>query len=84
MIFGVFSIYDSAVSTWRPPIYARSKGEILRSFTDAANNPQTDFAKHPGDYTLFDIGTWDDDKCLFALHKTPISLGKAVEFIKAS
>lgn len=82
MLFNVFAIYDTAVQTWRPPLYARSKGEILRSFVDAVNNPQTEFAKHPEDYTLFELGTWDDDKCKFDLLKTPVSIGKAIEYLK--
>ena len=82
MLFGIFSIYDSAIATWRPPVYARNKGEILRMFIDSVNNPQTDYGKHPSDYTLFEIGTFDDDKCYFNLHKAPVKLGTALEFLK--
>lgn len=82
MLFGVFAIYDSAISTWRPPVYARNKGEILRLFVDSVNNPQTDYGKHPADYTLFELGTFDDDKCFFDLFKAPVKLGTALEFVR--
>lgn len=82
MLLQVFSIFDSAVMTWRSPIFTRAKGEILRSFVEAVNRPDTDFAKHPEDYTLFELGTWDDDKCLFSLLKTPIPIAKAIELLK--
>jgi len=82
MLLSVFCVYDSACSTWRTPIFARNKGEMMRSFIDACNDPNAIFAKHPSDYTLFEIGTWDDDKCKFDLLKTPVSLGIAIEFVK--
>lgn len=82
MIMTVFAIYDSGVSTWMVPIFARNKGEIMRSFIEAVNNPESKFFKHPADYTLFEIGTWDDDKCVFDLLKTPVRLGVAIEYLQ--
>ncbi len=82
MLMSIFAIYDSGISTWKPPMFCRAKGEILRWWIEMVNNEQTDLSKHPQDYTLFDIGTWDDEKCKFDLHKTPISLGVAIEFVK--
>ena len=57
MLLSVFSVYDTAISTWRLPMFARAKGEIMRWWNDAVNNPQSDFAKHPSDYVLFELGT---------------------------
>lgn len=82
MLFTVFSIYDSAISTWLTPMYARNKGEMLRNFADAVSDPQSKLAKHPGDYSLFEIGTFDDDKCKFDLLKAPIRLCLAMDFVK--
>lgn len=82
MLMSVFAIYDAGIMTWKPPMFCRAKGEILRWWIEMVNNGQTDLSKHPQDYTLFDIGTWDDEGCKFDLHKTPISLGVAIEFVK--
>ena len=82
MLFTVFSIYDSAISTWLPPIYARNKGEMLRNFADGVADAKSQLAKHPGDYSLFELGTWDDDKCLFTMLKAPIRLCLALDFIQ--
>ncbi|AZL82742.1 nonstructural protein [Apis mellifera associated microvirus 6] len=82
MLFTVFSIYDSAISTWLPPMYARNKGEMLRNFADAVADPQSKLAKHPSDYSLFELGTFDDDKCIFSLLKTPVRLCMALDFVK--
>lgn len=84
MLFTVFSIYDSAILTWLPPMYARNKGEMLRNFADAVSDPQSKLAKHPSDYALFELGTFDDDKCVFSLLKTPVRLCMALDFVKPS
>lgn len=83
MLFTMFAIYDSAITTWMPPIYARNKGEMLRQFSDAVADPQSKLAKHPGDYSLFELGTFDDDKCKFDLLKSPVRLCLAMDFVKA-
>jgi len=82
MLLSVFSIFDSAVKSWLPPIYARNKGEMLRQFQAAVNDSQSNFFKYPSDYTLFELGSFNDDNCKFDLFITPISLGMAQEFVK--
>jgi len=82
MMLSVFAIYDSGISTWMPPIFVRNKGEILRWFMEVSNDPQSKISKYPADYTLFEIGSWDDDKCKFDLLKTPVSIGIAIEYVK--
>lgn len=82
MLLGVFAVYDSAISTWMAPIYMRNKGEALRWWQEICNNPESKVAKHPGDFTLFELGTWEDDKCHFDLLKAPVKLGVAIEFTK--
>lgn len=83
MLMSVFSIYDAGISTWMPPLFVRNKGEILRWFMESVNDPQSKLSKYPSDYTLFEIGTWDDDKCKFSLLSTPVSVGLAIEYLKA-
>ena len=82
MLFSICSIYDSGISTWYPPIYLRNRGEALRMFIDEVNNSQSKLSKYPGDFTLFEIGSWDDAKCKFSLLDAPVSLGVATEYVK--
>jgi hypothetical protein len=84
MLFTVFSIYDSAIKTWLPPMYARNNGEMIRNFADAVGDPQSKLAKHPGDYALYEIGTFDDDKCKFTLLNQPVRLCLALDYVKAT
>lgn len=58
--FIMFAVYDHAVEAYARPFIARSEGEALRNFTDERWNPQTPLYTHPGDYSLFQIGTYND------------------------
>jgi uncharacterized protein len=79
MITHIFTVYDSKTEAYLPPFYAQSKGAALRSFMDAVGDPQHEFAKHAEDYTLFYLGTFDDQSAQFVPQKTPQSLGVAIE-----
>ncbi len=79
----VFSVYDSKVECYMNPFFMKTKGEAIRAFTEAVNDSSTHVSKHPGDYTLFDLGEFDDETATFTLSSTPISLGVAVEFVKS-
>lgn len=58
----MFAIYDSKTEAYSKPFYSLTKGEAIRTFQDAVNSPDSMFYKHPGDFTLFNIGSYDDDK----------------------
>ena len=76
----VFSIYDSAAQAYNQPFFLQAKGQALRIFADSVNDKTSNLFKHPQDYTLFELGEFDDSCAGFALHKTPLSLGVAIEF----
>lgn len=63
----VFTVYDKAVGAFLPPFYVRSKGEALRSFTEACNDRSHQFFKHSSDYTLMWCGEFDDQSGLFSV-----------------
>lgn len=75
------AVFDSKVGAFMPPFFTRSRGEAIRSFQDAVNREGSNFKAHAGDYTLFELGSWDDLNAKFVLHETPHSLGLAIEFI---
>jgi len=78
----VFSVFDSKVCAYMNPIFLRSKGEALRVFEATVNSADHQFNKNPEDFTLFELGSWDEEKAKFTLNSTPISLGVALEFLK--
>lgn len=76
----IFTVYDSKVQAYMLPFYQQTKGAAIRAFKDTCNDSTHPFYKHPEDYTLFELGEFDDGKAKFELYKTPISLGVAHEY----
>lgn len=62
----IFSIFDKAVNAFNNPFYARAKGEAVRMFTQAVNDPQSPFSKSVLDFTLMYLGEFDDNSGLFS------------------
>lgn len=70
----LFSIYDSKVEAYLQPFFMQNSAQAQRSFSDLVNDKTHAFGKHPEDYTLFEIGSWEDSNCKFNLFETPRSL----------
>lgn len=78
----IYTAYDSKVENYLPPFFVKTKGAALRAFTEFVNDPNTQFHKHPADYTLFEIGEFDENSGQIAPYETKINLGVAIEFLK--
>lgn len=66
MILQIFSVYDKAVQAFMPPFYARSKGEAIRSFSEACNDEKHNFNKHAADFSLMQLGEFEDKSGIFS------------------
>lgn len=80
MLHKLVSIYDSKAQVYSPTIAFPTLGMAERSFTDAVNDPQSSYNKHPEDYTLFHVGEFDDSTGQTTNLETPFSLGVALTF----
>ena len=78
----IYSIYDSKAESYAKPIFADRVGEVIRSFGDIANDKSHPIGKHPEDYSLYEIGEWDDDAGTVENTTPHKSLGKALDFVK--
>lgn len=63
----VVAVMDKMAGCYGRPIFVASKGLAVRSFQDevkrdGADNPMF---KHPGDFDLFYLGTFDDNTGFF-------------------
>lgn len=78
----IFSVYDEKAEIWSKPIYGRTTALAVRQFDDAVNDPTTELHKYAGDYTLFEIGEWDDTEGTVEMLEAKKNLGNAIQFIK--
>lgn len=76
----IYTVYDSKVESYNTPFVLRSTGEALRWFQTLTNDPETQFSKYPTDFSLFEIGEVDMEKCELLPYETKKSLGLAQEF----
>lgn len=79
MIINVFAIYDTAVNAYSQPYYSHTNGSALRAFADHVNDPNSNVNKHPADYSLFHLGTFNDETGELAGIK-PTRIGTATEY----
>lgn len=79
----IFSIYDCKVEAFMQPFFMAANGAAVRAFTQIANDKASDISKNPGDYTLFELGSYDDSNAQIDMLPSPVSLGIAIEFIKS-
>lgn len=82
MTLEYFSVFDSAAARFLEPFAAPTVEVALRRFRATIENPETDFARFPEDYTLFHVGQFDQEEGLFRAFQTPHSLGVAVTYKK--
>jgi len=80
MILKMFTVYDSKAEAYLPPFFMRSTGEAIRSWTQAINDQNSTFSKHPADFTLFMVGEFDDNACAINVLKAIENLGCAIEY----
>lgn len=77
----IFSVHDQAAGVFMQPFHAVASGIAVRGFADAINDPQHDFSKHPGDYTLFELGTFDQETGQYTIHEAAKNLGNGLTFL---
>ena len=83
MIHKQFSIYDSGAQAYLPPFILPRDEMAQRTFGDACNSESHQFGAHPEDYTLFRLGTWDDESAIFTPEPNgPQTLGNGVEYVR--
>lgn len=66
-----YSIYDRKTLTYHLPFFQTTDGAAVRAFVDLCNDKDTGPGRHPVDYVLFRIGTYDDQLGLMVA-ETPL------------
>lgn len=74
----MFSIYDSKASAFLQPFFSKNSDTAIREFTAAVNQSNGNFQEFTEDFSIFTLGTFDQDEGKFTIHKTPIHLANAI------
>lgn len=60
MITKMFAVHDRAAEAFMQPFFAKTIGLACRMFETSCADPSTHLHKHPSDFTLCEIGEFDD------------------------
>lgn len=82
MSLKMFTVYDSKADSFIQPFFSQSTGTAIREFSAACNKQDHQFSKYAGDYTLFELGEFNQDTAKFQLAQSPLNLGLAITFIE--
>lgn len=76
----IVAILDRAADAFSRPIFVNAIGQAIRSFQDEINrvDPQNEMQRHPDDFDLYHLASWDDNTGKFVNQDEPkqIAIGK--------
>lgn len=76
----IFSVHDSKAEAYLPPIYFKTAGEAIRAFESSCAESSSNFYKYPADFTLVELGEFDELSASIATHQKPKILANAAEY----
>jgi len=75
----VFSPYDGKLGVFLQPFTFLHSGQALRAWEEIVNDPTSMFSKHPADFVLYEVGSFEEDKGLLEPLVPPHQLATALE-----
>ncbi len=77
-----YSIHDQAAKAFINPFFMHNDGLAIRAFSDNVNSKDdNNIAKHPDQFTLYHLGSFDDEKGALIENDSPRSLGNGITFL---
>lgn len=77
-----FVVRDEKSEAFAHPFFTSANGLAVRMFGDWCTDANTPLGKHPEDYTLFRVGSWDDEQARFENEVAPVLISHGSEFNK--
>lgn len=80
MIKYLFSVYDVKAAAFSNPFVAVNSNVAVRSFSTAANDPNSEICQYAPDFILYQIASFDDVTGCVSPEPERIHLGIASQF----
>lgn len=80
MVKQVYSFHDSKVCVYHQPMILLNDSEARRLAADCVADPQTPMARHPADFRLVRIASFDDNSGMLSPLDVPVFVCDLVEF----
>lgn len=75
-----YAVRDAKAEAYLRPFFTETRGLAVRSFSDAVNDKSSPFFTHPEDYSLWELGAFEQDTGLLVAEL--VALGQAVSYKK--
>lgn len=75
----IYTIFDASANAYLQPFFLDTDLVAKRAIFDCLRDPEHNFSLHPGDYTLFNIGTFDNLTGTI-VYNVPATLGCFIEY----
>lgn len=81
MVLKAFAVLDIKANAFLQPVFMPTVGMMTRAFADAVAREGHEFHKHPEDYRLAYIGTFDDSSGRMEPLAAPEFIGAGSDFV---
>lgn len=82
MKHNIYSVYDSKAKLFIIPFFLHNDDLAIRIFKECANSDQHMFGKHPADFVLYKVGTFDDNTAKIEYQPVIEQVALALELVE--
>lgn len=75
MIVKMFAVYDETAGCFATPFFATNTAMAQRSFAHAVKDPNLDISRSPHDYTLHELGLFDNESGQLEMQRMRLGTG---------
>lgn len=79
----IVAIKDTAARLYGNPFVVQASAQAVRSLRDEVNSKEStsDVCKHPSDFELYELATFDEDTGIVTCHDMPVMLCRAKDLL---
>lgn len=82
-VLNVYTLYDVKALAYNPPFFVNNHGMARRAVLDLVTDPNTTVGRHPSDFKLYCLGTYDQASGRFVLFEIAEHVIDAVALVPA-
>lgn len=80
----IFSIYDDKAKAYMMPFYSPQTGSAIRAVVTQLKDPNSMLSQHPNDFTLYEIGVFNDQDGILDPAQPALFVGKLSDYLELS
>lgn len=84
MKLNVFSAYDEKAQVFLQPMFLVHQQEAVRSFKDEVAKPNSMLGRHPEDFKLYKLGSYNDSTGKLESLDVPELINNATDFVETT